>query len=54
MVFSLMHESGTVLILKKDVNSSTPWIEREFRPFEQLRPRFTAANGCEVAGPVYL
>ncbi len=54
MVFSLMHESGSALILKKDFNSGTPWIEREFRLFEQLSPHFASADGCEVAGPVYL
>ncbi|WP_350356308.1 aminoglycoside phosphotransferase family protein [Leisingera thetidis] len=54
MVFSLVHESGRILVLKKDFKPGTPWIEREFRRFEQLRPHFAAAEGCEVVEPVYL
>lgn len=54
MVFSLLHESGKALILKKDFKPGNRWIEREFRLFERLRPHFAGADDCEIVEPVYL
>jgi len=54
MVFSLVHECGGVLILKKDFVAGNPWIEKEFSLFEQLQGHFDSAKDCEVAKPLYL
>lgn len=54
MVFSLIHEDGQVLILKKDFIDGTPWIAREYQLFEQLRPHFATTDDCTLAEPVYL
>lgn len=54
MVFSLVHEDGQVLILKKDFIAGTPWIEREYHLFEDLHPHFAKTEDCAVATPVYL
>ncbi|MFW8636874.1 aminoglycoside phosphotransferase family protein [Cribrihabitans pelagius] len=53
-VFAVRLEDGATVILKKNFNTPSRWIAREYHLFERLVPHFATAGACSIVKPLYL